>query len=136
MRFEISSEVEPAVAFQRVADFGRLAEWDPAVASVLSDGPLAVGTRLTLKSSRGLGGLVLRYQVMELEIPSHVVYRGGTRRVTTVDSIGVEPGKVTVESRMQFSGWSRLIAPLVRLGVWLGGRYLSVPAMRRRLQDT
>lgn len=135
MRFTVTTAAPPTAAFEAVADFGRLAEWDPFVRSVDIDGPpLEIGTVYTLTSP---GGLTLRYRIIQIEPGTRVVYGGGATRGGSTDTITVTPdgrgSTVEIVSVLHFSGWVRLIGPVIRLLVWAGGRWISLPAMRRRL---
>lgn len=135
MHFIVQAPVPPQVAFDAVADFKRLAEWDPFVRRVEVEGPpLVVGSTYVLHS---LGGMTLRYEIVELESPHRIVYAGGTRRGHSIDTIAVSPAaagsEIVVSSALKFSGWVRAIGPVVRVAVWAGGRFVSLPAMRRHL---
>ncbi len=95
---------------------------------------MVVGSTYVLHS---LGGMTLRYEIVELASPDRIVYAGGTRRGHSRDTITVRPvaggSEIAVSSALTFSGWVRAIGPVVRVAVWLGGRLVSVPAMRRHL---
>ncbi len=139
MRFELVTSVDPGTAFARVADFGKLEHWDPFVrVSRLEQGePMTPGAVYRLSS---LGGLTLRYHIVDVESPRIIVYQGGTDRVRSTDTIEVAPtnegSRVTVGSELSFSGRMRLLGPVVRALVWLGGRFVSLPALRRHLADS
>ncbi len=79
--------------------------------------------------------MTLRYLVIESEPTTRIVYRGGTRRVANTDTIEIEARDdgtaVTISSDLEFSGWTRAIALPMRALVWLGGRFVSLPALRR-----
>lgn len=134
MRLTTGIDAPPAAVFAAVADFANLAAWDPFVRSAtLEEGrPLRPGAVYTL---HGTGGLTLHYLVIESEPGKRIVYRGGTRRVASTDMIEVsataEGAIVTITSELEFSGWTRAIALPMRALVWLGGRFVSLPALRR-----
>lgn len=135
MRFTVTTAAPPSAAFEAVADFGRLADWDPFVRSVEVEGPpLEIGTVYTLTSP---GGFTLRYRIIQIEPGARIVYGGGATRGGSTDTITVTPqgtgSTVEIVSVLHFSGWVRLIGPVIRLLVWAGGRWISLPAMRRRL---
>lgn len=135
MRFSVTTDASPELAFASVADFGRLAEWDPFVRTVEVEGPpMAVGTHYTLRSP---GGFTLRYRILQVEPATRVVYGGGATRGGSTDTITVTPAgtgaTVEIVSVLHFSGWARVVGPIVRVLVWMGGRLISLPAMRRRL---
>ncbi len=128
----------PSEVFRRVADFGRLAEWDPAVSAVTLEGGRALvpGARYRLVTT--WGGMQLEYELVELVTPVRAVYRGGSARVTSTDTISCEPAGtgtlVTIESDVTFGGWTRLVSPLIRVALWLTVWFGSRPALRRHLR--
>ncbi len=135
MRFVVRAQAAPEDVFDRVADFARLADWDPFVRHVEVDGgQLAVGTSYVLHS---LAGMALRYRVVQLDRPRCVVYTGGGRRWQGTDTITLSGSATTVEinvtSELAFSGWVQVVGPVIRSLVWLGARLVSIPAMRRHL---
>lgn len=141
MRFSASGPISPDEAFRRVADFGRIDEWDPAVASVESDAdvPLEPDSRYVMRGRPWTGGFTLIYRLREVDPPGTAVYEGGTERVSTVETISVTGddggSTVTISSHMTFLGWTWLISPFVRLGVWLGAHLVTLPALRRHLRS-
>lgn len=136
MRFQLTAQVDPETAFARVADFAELEVWDPFVKrSVLEAGEaMAVGAVYRLES---LGGVTLRYRIVEVARPHVIVYQGGTDRVVSTDSIEVSAAtggsRVTVTSELSFEGRMRPLAPLISTLVWLGGRYGAFPALEKHL---
>ncbi|HSF84183.1 MAG TPA: SRPBCC family protein [Acidimicrobiia bacterium] len=136
MQITTTTAVSASEAFAAIADFATLAAWDPFVrTSLLTEGrTLEPGAVYTLTTA---GGMTLRYLVVEVSAPHSVVYRGGTRNVTSTERIDVAPSaegcSVCIATELEFRGWTRLIGPLVRGGVWLGGRFISLPALRRHL---
>lgn len=139
MRFQLTSPVDPETAFARVADFAELESWDPFVRrSVLESGePMTIGAVYRLESPVRL---TLRYRIADIGSPHFVTYEGGTSRVHSTDRILVDPlhegCRVTVTSEMRFNGRMKAVSPLIRTLVWLGGRFLSFPALRRHLAAT
>jgi len=136
MRFSVEANTSPSTLFAVVADFANLDAWDPFVrASWLEHGgSLAVGAVYALRS---VGGMTLRYRVAEADPPRRVVFRGGSKRVTSTDTIEVDAtgtgSRVTVTSTLVYTGWARLAAPLIWGFIWLGGRFGSLPALRKHL---
>lgn len=126
-------------AFARVADFGTLSEWDPAVREVrlLEGKPLQVGATYELIGGPLGGGLRLVYRLQSVNEPFGVTYVGGTENVTTTDTLEFDfigPGTVvSISSDMEFRGPTRWYGWLVKAGVYLGGRFMSLPAMNRHL---
>jgi hypothetical protein len=134
MRFKTIVVGDADEIFPAIADFGRLESWDPFVdRSELIDGTrMQPGARYRLTSALGL---TLEYELMELSPQRRVTYRGGTRRVTSVDTISISPlgsaVEIEIETDVEFEGWTVAIAPLVLAGVWLGSRVRTLPALRR-----
>lgn len=136
VQFHLVTAAPPAEVFAAVADFGRIGGWDPFVArsELIAGEPMQVGSRYRLTAP---AGMTLEYQIEQLAPLEKVVYRGGTRRVTSTDSIAVAPSgpgtRVTVSSNLRFTGWTRLISPVILFGVWAGARFISMPAMKRHV---
>lgn len=134
MRFEVDAAACSELVFDEIADFANLENWDPFVRRSWCDSgePLEEGAAYVLEAP---GGLTLRYRIIDIERPKFVVYQGGTERVRSTDAIEVIPtdagSRITVTSELRFRGWIRLVSPLITVLVWLGGRYISVPGMRR-----
>ncbi len=138
MRFQVETTVSPDVVFDEIADFANLENWDPFVRrSWLARGdPLHEGAVYVLEAP---GGLSLEYRIIDVQRHRYVVYQGGTKRVRSVDAIEIAAtdggSHISVTSDLRFRGWIRLMSPLIAAMVWLGGRLVSVPGMRRRLQS-
>ena len=136
MRFQLETVASPEAVFAVIADFANLENWDPFVRRSWCDGgePLTEGAVYVMEAP---GGLRLEYRIIDIEQPRYVVYQGGTERVTSTDTIEVAAtdrgARVTVTSELRFRGWTKLMSPLIAAMVWLGGRLLSVPAMRRHM---
>lgn len=138
MQFRIETTAAPDVVFGAVADFANLEDWDPFVRRSWCEvgEPLMEGAVYVLVSP---GGLRLEYRIIDIGQPRYIVYQGGTERVRSTDTIevvGTNRGSlIAVSSELRFRGWMRLMGPLITGVVWLGGRFLSVPAMRRHLSS-
>lgn len=136
MRFVLEVPKPPGQVFAEVGDFDRLASWDPMANSVERFGEsLQPGTRYRLYTPLGLS---LDYEVVASDPPRRIVYRGGTIRVTSTDTIEVVPdgsgSRLTITSVLRFRGRMRLAAPIVIAVVWLVGRFRSLPSLRRHLR--
>ena len=133
--------ITPEQAFAAVADFRDLTAWDPAVKAVevIEGEPMTVGALYELVGSALGGGLRLRYRIDSIQEPDSITYVGGTTNVTTTDTFRfdlVGPGTVvTVSSDMEFRGSTRWYGWAVRAGVYLGGRFVSLPALKRHLSS-
>jgi hypothetical protein len=141
LKTSFRTTADPDRAFDYLADFGRIAEWDPFVARAvaLDPGPARVGSRYDVI---GKGGRVrLRYEVTDLDpvarrvrlIGSAAGFRGWDE--IRVAPAGSAPGAVvTYEAEIGLHGWTRLfylLAPLMLVGFAIGGSPMR--GMRRRL---
>ncbi len=80
--------------FDLVVDFGRIADWDPNVASSMlrePDAPLVVGAKADLRVIFGLRTLPMVYELLELEPGVRAVWRGENATSVTTDDIRFEP---------------------------------------------
>lgn len=138
MRFEIETPLDPAAAFAEVADFGRLDDWDPAVvrSRLVQGTSLTRGAVYRLEAPGWMGGVVLTYQLLEIDPPRSVTYQGGTERVTSTDTITVTPwgtgSRVAIETTIKATG-RRWVIAIVTGAVRVVGGLLSRPALRRHL---
>lgn len=139
MRFKTVALGDADSAFAVAADFLRLEEWDPFVdrSEQIGGAGLEPGAIYRLTSPVGLK---LEYELVEIDAPHRATYRGGTKRVTSTDTISISTlgsaVEIEIDSSLHFTGWTRVIAPLVLLGLWIGGRFRTLPALRRRLART
>jgi uncharacterized membrane protein len=77
--------------FAYVADFTKVAEWDPGIrSSVRVTGDGGVGTRYDVGATFAGRVVPMTYEVVEHEVPSRVVLRGLAATVEAVDSISFE----------------------------------------------
>ena len=138
MRFHVETRALPEIVFDEIADFANLERWDRFVRrSWLERGDrLDEGAVYVLEAP---GRLRLEYRIIDVERPGYVVYQGGTARVRSTDTIEVAAtdhgSRIIVTRDLRFLGWMRLMSPLVAALVWLGGRLVSVPGMRRHLSS-
>ncbi len=138
LSYSVTSPLPPDEAFARVADFGRLAEWDPGVVSSqqLTPGPPASGAEFRL-TARFLGREVaMEYTLVEWDPPHLARYVGRTRRVTSRDELRCEAagGATTLRlaAEVTTSGWLRPLEPLLGVAMRVQGR-ASLGALRARL---
>jgi hypothetical protein len=137
-----TTRTPPERAFEYVADFGRIEEWDPFIAAVerLDPGPPAVGSRYVLRS-RG-PGLVLRYEVTALDPAARCVrLAGAATGFRGWDEISVEPAgggsRVRYTAEIGLRGRARLLwlaAPLMLVAMALGGGG-PLRGLRRRIDE-
>ncbi len=83
----------PEDVFDHLADFGRLAEWDPMFdrSERLDAGALGVGSRFHVVGSTAGQDIELELETVEYDRPSKVVLHGTGDGISTRESIRVEP---------------------------------------------
>ncbi len=107
----------PEVAFEYLAHFTSVAEWDPGVseATRLDDGPLAVGSRFRVVVKTG----PLVYVVRELEPGRRIRLVAESGTVRSDDVITVAPttdgALVTYEADLTLRGWAVVLSPFLGL---------------------
>jgi carbon monoxide dehydrogenase subunit G len=117
----IDLPLPPEAAFDLIADFSRLPEWDPGVlaAQRLDAGPLAVGSRFEVAYSFLGRQLPLSYEVRTCERPHRVVLRGGNGTIRSIDEISFVPRgrgtRVAYEARLEPRGLAALADPFLQL---------------------
>lgn len=129
----------PAEALLYLADFGRIAEWDPGIlrAQRLDAGPLAVGARFDVVA-RFLGREVpMTYELMRFDLDAgRAELVGRAAGVRAVDRIAVTPrgdgSEVHWQADFELSGAGRLLAPLSR-PVFLRLARRAMDGLRRKL---
>lgn len=126
LREVVDLPIAPAAAYQLVADFGRLAEWDPAVerADLIGGERLTPGARYRV-TVRFLGRRpVLEYELSETTGPALTVYRATGARIDAIDRIEITPApggcRISFSTEMTPTGWLA------------ASRWLIVPLMRRQ----
>lgn len=117
----VSSPLDSATVFARLADFSTTAQWDPGVVSAerLSEGPVELGARFSVTASFMGSKSRLVYEITEFEPGRRVVLRGENARVVSVDVITVEPegtgSKVTYDADLTLKGPLKLADPLLAI---------------------
>lgn len=83
----------PEQAFAQLADFSRLAEWDPMFerSEQLDDGLIGVGTRFAARGSAAGRDFDLELRVVEHDPPRRIVLEGTGEGLATREEITVEP---------------------------------------------
>ena len=124
----IDLPLPPEQAFDLLADFGRLPEWDPGVveAGRLGRGPIGRGSRFRVVSAVFGRRIPLTYEVIEHERPLRLVLRAREGAFTSLDEITFVPRaggtRVTYDARLLLSGLARLADPLLQLAFGFLGR--------------
>jgi hypothetical protein len=117
----IDLPLTPRCAFELVADFARLPEWDPAAARArrLGAGPLRLGSRFEVDYAFLGRRLPLGYEIRCYEPPHHVVLAGGNASVRSRDEIHFVPRdggvRVVYEARLELVGVASLADPVLQL---------------------
>ncbi len=116
----IEVPTEQKEAFDYVADFSTVAEWDPGVESArkLSDGPVEVGTRFEVNVKTGPATARMEYVVEALEPPTRVVLRGEGALLEALDEIAFEAidggTRISYTADIDFKGPLSLAEPLMK----------------------
>ncbi|MEO8091092.1 MAG: SRPBCC family protein [bacterium] len=102
-------------AFDYLADFASVAEWDPSVveAHALDSGPPRVGSRLKVVVRTAGRETPFTYEIEELERPARVVLRAETAAVVSLDTITFAANAagtdVTYDADLRLKGPLRLL---------------------------
>ena len=115
----VETDLNQEAAFDYVANFETIEEWDPGVVSSrkLTDGPLAVGSEYEVVVQYGGGPQTIVYTVTEVERPRVVVLEGSNDRTQAVDRItfsATETGAVVdYEADIRLKGVFKLATPFL-----------------------
>jgi hypothetical protein len=115
----IESPLSPEQAFDYLADFSAVAEWDPSAvrARMLADAP-GPGTEFEVVVRFAGRELPLRYRTAAFERPHRLVLRAETSTVLSEDTITVRPAPdggsvLTYEAELTPRGPMRLAGPVI-----------------------
>ena len=115
----VESTLHVDAAFDYVANFENIVEWDPGVTAVrkITDGPPAVGTEYDLDLSYGGSPLSMVYRITEWDPPRRVVLEGDGDRTFAVDRISFLPraegSSVEYQADIQMKGIYRVAEPFL-----------------------
>lgn len=109
-RREITVAASPGVAWATLTGFERWPAWNPDIAWVRPDGPVAIGMTFRWKSGPG----TIRSTIRELEPPRHLVLVGGTMGVAARHDWQLEPGPDGSTIVRTEETWSGPVARLLR----------------------
>lgn len=125
-------------AFDFLADFSRVAEWDPSVveAKRLTRGKVGLGSRFEVVVQFLGRALPIEYAITSYERPSRLVVEGGDQSFNSRDEISFvsRPGgtRITYEAVVELQGIRRVADPLMDLLFQRVGR-LAVRGLRERM---
>lgn len=124
----VESSLSAGEAFDLLANFESVADWDPGVSQArrLDTGDLGVGSEFAVVAVFGPRRLPLTYVVQELEPGRRVVLQARTGEFTSYDVITVEPtdagSRVTYDAELTLHGWRRPADPLLQAAFAVIGR--------------
>ena len=111
-------------AFDFIADFQRIAEWDPSVLSCHQTSGAAAALGATYDVAVRFAGrtTTMRYEIVESSRPQHLVLHGLTAANKAVDDIQFESitsgtritWRLTLSSRGPLRVFDSVVAPLIR----------------------
>jgi hypothetical protein len=117
----IESRRSPEDAFDYLADFSSVAEWDPSAvsATMLGDGP-GPGTEFEVVVRFAGRELPFTYTTTEFQRPERLVLRAESSAVVSEDTITVRPragggSEVTYDADLRPKGVMRLADPILAL---------------------
>ena len=118
----VETSWERELAFDYLAEFSNVAEWDPGIkrAESLSEDPLRVGARFDVRSSFLGREIQLTYKTIEIDRPRRVLLRAETPTVVSLDemSFDLRPNGgtlVTYDADLRLAGPLRLADLPLRL---------------------
>ena len=139
----VVSPLSPDVAFDRMAAFERVTEWDPNTSSARRvDATIGLGTRFAIDTAFGGRTLRAEYRISAYEPPRLLVMESALKNVHLRDEITVVPDpegcRMTYDARVMPKGAWRLAGPVLQviftracrrtigpLGAYLDGRTVS-----------
>jgi hypothetical protein len=120
----VESPWERERAFDYLAAFANISDWDPGVAraKALTDDQLAVGARFEVISSFMGREVPLVYETVEIDRPRRVLLRAETGTIVSLDEMtfDVRPGGgtvVTYDAKLTLKGPLRLFDPAMALAL-------------------
>lgn len=135
----VTTPRRPDDAFEYMASFENIADWDPGVirAERIGSGELGVGSRFRVVVSSAGRPLPLEYRITEFEPPRRVLLVAETSTLRSVDEITVAPtpsgASVTYDANLELLGLLRIFNPaLVLVFNRIGGR--AAAGLRREMQ--
>lgn len=124
----LTTAAPAAAAFDYLADFSTVAEWDPGVSSARrSDGgPLGIGSTFEVVAEFGPRRIPLTYVIKEWHQGHRVVLRAEHPEFTSLDTITVAPdgggSAVTYDAILTLNGFRRFADPLLQAAFLVVGK--------------
>ena len=117
-RTTVPSTLPPERAFDYMARFEHLTEWDPSATEARAlDGDPAPGARYDVTVRFGKGEQRLQYVVREMDAPHRIQLFAGAGRYTSTDTITVAPdgegSAVTYDAVIELKGLMKLLSPII-----------------------
>jgi len=115
----VETDLHVEAAFDYVADFENIVEWDPGVTAVrkTTEGLPAVGTEYDLDLSYGGSPITMTYRITEWDPPRRVVLEGDGDRTFAVDRISFLPlesgSSVEYQADIRMKGIYRVAEPFL-----------------------
>ena len=126
-----TSAVSPATAaeaFDFMANFQNLADWDPGVSTSyrLDDGEIGIGSTFHVDSVIGPKTIPLVYEVVEYDAPRRIVLQASTGDFTSYDVLDVDEHEggvvITYDATLTLHGYRRIFDPLLAAAFQIIGR--------------
>jgi carbon monoxide dehydrogenase subunit G len=115
----VETDLHVEAAFDYVADFENIVEWDPGVTAVrkTTEGLPAVGTEYDLDLSYGGSPITMTYRITEWDPPRRVILEGDGDRTFAVDRISFLPlesgSSVEYQADIRMKGIYRVAEPFL-----------------------
>lgn len=115
----VTTGLAPDDAYDYVADFANIDEWDPGVIAShpVHDGPPQIGSAYALQMRYGRAEMRMTYRVTEMDRPRVVVLRGEGERARAADRIAFEPvpggTRIDYRAEIEMKGLLRLVQPFL-----------------------
>ena len=115
----VNTSLPIEAAFDYVANFENIVEWDPGVTAArkTTDAPAGIGTAYDLDLNYGGSDMAMTYTITEFDAPRLVVLEGDGPRSGAVDRIAftaVEDGtRIDYEADIRLKGLFRLTEPFL-----------------------
>lgn len=94
---ELTVDIPPETAFAYLARFSSTEAWDPGVveASMVTDEPVALGSRFLVVTEQAGRKLPLTYEIVEFDPPHRVALLAESNRIRSFDTITLTPASTT-----------------------------------------